>query len=216
MAAELTKFLTDQDQERTEHIKREPDNPEPVPVPHNITPTSPDIPPLPQLSQGPSEPSSQPPLELSSKSTHGSSCTVQSRHNVEHVPRCALTELLGDVYVTKVTGCITVQEEIEQYKTVTSIPVYDNPLQWWRVNQHKFPRLARYAKCLLSIPGTSVPSEWVFSVAGNVVTAQRACLKPDNVDTLIFLKKNIKLSIYFYSLHIAGGLVQYKDASLPV
>ena len=195
MAAELTKFLTAQDQERTEHIKREPDNPEPVPVPHSVTPTSPDMPPLPQLSQGPSEPSSQPPLELSSKSTHGSSSTVQSRHNVEHVPRCALTELLGDVYVTKVTGCITVQEEIEQYKTVASIPVYDNPLQWWRVNQHKFPRLARYAKCLLSIPGTSVPSERVFSVAGTVVTAQRACLKPDNVDTLIFLKKNIKLPI---------------------
>ena len=48
------------------------------------------------------------------------------------------------------------------------------------------------AKVDSSIPGTSVPSERVFSTAGDVVTAQRATLKSKHVDMLIFLKKNLK------------------------
>ncbi|KAG7278419.1 hypothetical protein CRUP_026970 [Coryphaenoides rupestris] len=37
------------------------------------------------------------------------------------------------------------------------------------------------------------PSERVFSTAGDIVTAKRSTLSPDNVDILIFLKKNLKL-----------------------
>ena len=53
-----------------------------------------------------------------------------------------------------------------------------------------FPVLAQLAKRLLSTPSTSVPSELVFSGAGDVVTAQRANLSSQLVDKLIFLKKN--------------------------
>jgi len=43
----------------------------------------------------------------------------------------------------------------------------------------------------LCIPGTSVPAERVFSTAGDIVNAQRSVLRPDHVDQLIFLKKNL-------------------------
>ena len=35
----------------------------------------------------------------------------------------------------------------------------------------------------------------VFSIAGDIVTAKRASLSPDNVDALIFLKKNMYIQI---------------------
>ena len=83
-----------------------------------------------------------------------------------------------------------VSSEIRQYRC-ESIPVTENPLEWWRDNRDTFPLLSAVAMSLLSIPGTSVPSERVFSTAGDIVTATRSCLDPDLVDKLIFLKKNI-------------------------
>ena len=62
----------------------------------------------------------------------------------------------------------------------------------WMQNQFRYPLLSRMAKLYLAIPATSVPSERVFSTAGDIVTASRACLKPGHVDKLIFLKKNFK------------------------
>ena len=49
------------------------------------------------------------------------------------------------------------------------------------------------AKYYLCIHATSVPSERVFSTAGDIATAQRAALSGENVDILIFLKKNLIL-----------------------
>ncbi len=46
-----------------------------------------------------------------------------------------------------------------------------------RENRSKYPLLSPLAKAYLSIPATSVPSERVFSTAGDIVTAQRSQLK---------------------------------------
>jgi hypothetical protein len=45
----------------------------------------------------------------------------------------------------------------------------------------------------LYIPATSVASERVFSTAGDLVSAQRACLESEQVDRLVFLKKNLEI-----------------------
>ena len=58
-------------------------------------------------------------------------------------------------------------------------------LSLWKSNQHLYPFLSKVAKHL-HIPATSVPSDRVFSTAGDVVTAQRASLLPENVDMLVF------------------------------
>ncbi len=63
-------------------------------------------------------------------------------------------------------------------------------------NRSKYPLLSPLAKAYLSIPATSVPSERVFSTAGDIVTAQRSQLLPEIVDMLIFLKKNIYLRLF--------------------
>jgi hypothetical protein len=44
----------------------------------------------------------------------------------------------------------------------------------------------------LSIPATSVPSERLFSSAGDIISTKRACLGPDLASELIFLHGNLK------------------------
>ena len=67
------------------------------------------------------------------------------------------------------------------------------PLTWWKENATKYPRLAKIARCILGIPATSATSERIFSTAGLTATKLRSCLKPSNVDALVFLNKNSKL-----------------------
>lgn len=44
----------------------------------------------------------------------------------------------------------------------------------------------------LCIPGTSVPSERVFSTAGDIVCSERSVLSPEHVDQLIYISTDIK------------------------
>ena len=112
----------------------------------------------------------------------------------EKVTCCSgMQELLGDVYITGVETSKTEMEELEEelknYRAFPSIPLDSNPLQWRKSHEQRFPRLAKLSKSLLCIPSTSVPSERVFSTAGDIVNAQCSALKPNHVDALIFLKK---------------------------
>ena len=68
-----------------------------------------------------------------------------------------------------------------------------DPVQWWKENASCFPAILKVAQKYLAIPATSVPSERVFSTAGNIVNHKRSCLVPDNVNMLTFLNKNAKL-----------------------
>lgn len=65
-----------------------------------------------------------------------------------------------------------------------------DPLKWWASHEVLYPRISRLAKQILAMPASSVPSERIFSLAGNIVNKKRSQLKPENLDLLIFLKKN--------------------------
>ena len=101
----------------------------------------------------------------------------------------AMLLLLGDNY----SACAPTNDsaaEVDNYMRDNPPELTTNPLQWWKTNQARFPRLAKLARRYLCIPGTSVPSERVFSAAGLTVNRLRTRLTPEHVDMLIFLNKN--------------------------
>jgi hypothetical protein len=66
-----------------------------------------------------------------------------------------------------------------------------NPLDWWKFNRARFPRLARLASKYLCMQATSASSERLFSAAGLTISKDRANLLPDNAAMLIFLHDNL-------------------------
>ncbi|KAI4881690.1 hypothetical protein NFI96_031341 [Prochilodus magdalenae] len=105
--------------------------------------------------------------------------------------KTALEDLLGNSFSTEPEGSSSskqAEREVENYRKGASIPLSGCPLKWWQEHCSRYPLLSQLAKACLSVPATSVPSERIFSTAGDIVNAQRSQLLPENVDMLIFLK----------------------------
>lgn len=102
----------------------------------------------------------------------------------------AMTFLLGDSSDDDVP-VPTGREEVKEFWKEPTLHIDDHHLQWWERHESRFPTLARLAKCFLCVPATSVLAERIFSTAGLIVNQQRSCLKPENVDMLIFLNRNL-------------------------
>jgi len=86
------------------------------------------------------------------------------------------------------------ETQLEQYLSKPVIFHDEDPLLWWRQNKEWLPHLARLVHVYLGPPPTSVPSQWLFSVAGKVVGDHKCALLPDNASRSIFLKYNAKLN----------------------
>ncbi|XP_061584717.1 E3 SUMO-protein ligase ZBED1-like [Cololabis saira] len=84
-----------------------------------------------------------------------------------------------------------VASELLSYLLSSKIDSEADPLVWWKEHKGEFPKLSVLARKYLCIPATSSPSERVFSTGGNIVTCLRSSLKPQNVDRLVFLAKNL-------------------------
>lgn len=66
-----------------------------------------------------------------------------------------------------------------------------SPAEFWKKQQSAMEPLCTMAQKYLSIPATSVPSERVFSKAGQILSERRNRLKAKNLDFLIFLNSNL-------------------------
>lgn len=89
-----------------------------------------------------------------------------------------------DFVVEKIKSCTAVSfstniwtpYQMKIYMTITAHCISDKtmvdsgPLTWWQKNEERYPKLARAAKPLHSIPSMSKPSEHFFSKARFIVT----------------------------------------------
>ena len=69
------------------------------------------------------------------------------------------------------------------------------PFSWWAEHKQVFPNIAKLALNVLFIPATSVPSERLFSTAGQIITERRNRLLPEHAEKLIFLNLNLRKEI---------------------
>ncbi|KAE8231232.1 hypothetical protein CF326_g3756 [Tilletia indica] len=82
-------------------------------------------------------------------------------------------------------------DEIEKYLNPSNAPWRDtdqSPLKWWKDNQELFPRLAKLARIVLAIPGSSSSSERVFSQAAQFSTNRRSRLSASSIAQLVMTK----------------------------
>ena len=106
----------------------------------------------------------------------------------------AMGDLSGDIYSQSTnTNCDSDQQETLTYERETPLPTHSDPLAWWKMAQVRFPHIVLLARRYLSIPGTSVRAETVFSTAGIVVDKKCSALNPENVDCLVFLANNLNI-----------------------
>ncbi|XP_063745957.1 E3 SUMO-protein ligase ZBED1-like isoform X2 [Eleginops maclovinus] len=83
-----------------------------------------------------------------------------------------------------------VDQEIQFYKSLPSIPCRDSAALWWWNKQDTLPLLSGLAENYLCVQASSTPSERVFSTAGDTISPERSRILPEKADMLIFLQKN--------------------------
>ena len=82
------------------------------------------------------------------------------------------------------------QEEVLSYKSMQRIKSTDDPIAWWKKYSLNFIHLSHLASKYLCSQASSVASESMFSLAGDIVSYKRARIDPANVNRIISLKKN--------------------------
>jgi len=73
--------------------------------------------------------------------------------------------------------------------------VEEDILNWWKINQMRFPVLSTIARDYLAAQATSVPSERGFSRSGLTITNLRNSLHPATVRCLMCLNSWFKLNL---------------------
>ena len=65
--------------------------------------------------------------------------------------------------------------EVSRYRAEPQIELDHKPLQWWKEHKSNYPTLSKLARNTLCIVATSVPSESLFSISGNIISHKRDC-----------------------------------------
>lgn len=86
--------------------------------------------------------------------------------------------------------------ELRQYLNTSLAPRNSDPLALWSDLRAQYPNVYKIAVKYLANSATSVPSERLFSKAGQVMTKQRNRLCGKNLDMILFLQ-SVKEEIWF-------------------
>jgi len=77
--------------------------------------------------------------------------------------------------------------DLKHFLNQPTIPIHENIIKFWDVHKMMYPNIAKIAESYLSLVATSVPSERLFSKAGNIMNAKRNRLSGEELQHLLFL-----------------------------
>lgn len=92
--------------------------------------------------------------------------------------------------ISNITPTTSATIEIRQYNEEPAIDRHSDPFDWWQKRENVYPHLAKLAKRYFSMVATSVPSERVFSTAGELVSKKRNRLSSEHIECIMFLNGN--------------------------
>ena len=90
------------------------------------------------------------------------------------------------------TPQVNSEVELTNYLKEPLLNRKEDPLLWWSQRTASYAHLHQLARRHLGVPATSVPSERLFSTAGEVISRRRSGLKPEIVNDILFLNKSLK------------------------
>ena len=127
-----------------------------------------------------------------------SSSVEQDLQESESRPkRTKLENFFGDsiqISSEEVSAAEAAETELQRYELEDPLSLdTKKPLLWWKEREINYKYLSILAKRFLCITSTSVPSERLFSSAGNLLSEKRSRLSPENVEKLFFLYENNEL-----------------------
>jgi hypothetical protein len=67
---------------------------------------------------------------------------------------------------------------------------FNDPLEWWKLHEPKFPLLAELARIYLAVQATSAASERVFSAASRIITAKQNRVDSEMAGKQFFVSRN--------------------------
>jgi hypothetical protein len=95
-----------------------------------------------------------------------------------------LTSLWRKIYKKQRVG---ENEEINEYFNLAQEPERTDVINWWKTHENSFLCLSNFAFDILCIPATSVPSERIFSKAGDLITKKRNKLSENSIRSVMCL-----------------------------
>lgn len=111
----------------------------------------------------------------------------QSHVNDEHISLWSSFDTEIIVTNNNMSNSTVTATEVRNYLEIQYVHRRSNPLLFWSANKIQYPILSKCARDYLCIMATSVPSERVFSKAGNIINKKRNRLKPNIVNQILFL-----------------------------
>ena len=94
-----------------------------------------------------------------------------------------------------------------RYKHCDHLGIGECPLQWWKENERKFPRISKLARKYLQIPATSASSERSFSTFGNIYCPKRISQKTSTAEAVLFLKTRSFCDLILKIEHLCHNIV---------
>lgn len=100
----------------------------------------------------------------------------------DKAPKQASMKSLEDSSDDEELGDIDVRLEISTYRSIKE--KRDNHLEFWELNNKKFPILSGYSRRILCAQASSALSERIFRHAGKINCAERASMKPQTTSAV--------------------------------